>query len=123
MRSNPVILAALLGLAACERAADETTMAPAAPATLSPRAEPEAITPAGVASARADVPDGGRARLPLARILSIVRTQATGEVIEVELEEDDGQESYEVAVLTPEGRKVEITVDARTGRVLEREED
>lgn len=72
---------------------------------------------------RIDAPSANRPRLPLTQVLAIVRAEAAGEVIEVELDEDDGQESYEVAVLTPEGRKIEITMDARTGRVLKREED
>lgn len=74
-----------------------------------------------------EVPDDAIAEpnslLPMAEILAIAQSRVAGEVIEVELEEDDGQPEYEVEILTPSGRKIEIDIDATTGIVLEIEED
>lgn len=61
--------------------------------------------------------------LPLPAILEIVAREAPGEVIEVDLDEDDGDVIYEIEVLTPRGRVLEIEIDARTGEILEIEED
>lgn len=77
--------------------------------------------PAPLAAPSMEAPEGSR--LPLRRILDIVERVSPGEVIEVELDEDDGVEVYEVKTLTPEGRAIETTVHARTGQVLDREED
>ena len=60
----------------------------------------------------------GRIR-PLAEILAMVQSRLGGEVIGVELdEEDDGRFVYEIKVLTPRGRRREFEVDAATGRIL-----
>jgi uncharacterized membrane protein YkoI len=60
----------------------------------------------------------GRVR-PLAEILAMVQGQLGGEVIAVDLdEEDDGRFVYEIKVLTPRGRRREVEVDAATGRIL-----
>lgn len=63
--------------------------------------------------------------LPLAQVLAVARAAVPGEVIEVELDDDDDDDRgvYEVKMLTPEGRAIEITIDAVSGAVLEREED
>jgi uncharacterized membrane protein YkoI len=46
-----------------------------------------------------------------------------GEVIDVELDEDDDIPEYEVKILTPTGRSMEIKIDALRGAILEMEED
>jgi uncharacterized membrane protein YkoI len=61
--------------------------------------------------------------LPLSEILAIVRRVEPGEVIEVELERDDGRLEYEIEVLTPRGRVRKVTLDARTGAILETEDE
>ncbi len=61
--------------------------------------------------------------LPLSAILEIVAREAPGEVIEVDLDEDDGEVIYEIEVLNERGRVLEIEIDAVTGEVLEIEED
>ncbi len=61
--------------------------------------------------------------LPLSEILAIVRRVEPGEVIEVELEQDHGRLAYEIEVLTPRGRVRKVTLDARTGAVLETEDE
>ncbi|MEQ9258640.1 MAG: PepSY domain-containing protein [Roseovarius sp.] len=59
--------------------------------------------------------------LPLSQILEIAELE--GRVIEVDFERDDGRWVYELELITPEGRLVEIEVDGATGAVLEREEE
>lgn len=61
--------------------------------------------------------------LPLEQILGIVRKAFPGEVIEIELELDDGALTYEFDILSPDGRLFEVDVEAATGRILEVEED
>ena len=60
--------------------------------------------------------------VPLASLLDWIEARYHGRVIEVELEEDDGEPpTYEIEWLTPQGRVVEFEFDARTGELLERE--
>ena len=61
--------------------------------------------------------------LPLTSILGIARSRVPGEIIDVDLDDDDGLAEYEVEILTAAGRKIEIRIDARRGTVLEEEED
>jgi uncharacterized membrane protein YkoI len=61
--------------------------------------------------------------LPLVRILAIAQGAVPGDVIEVELERKHGALVYEIKILTASGRVREIKVDARTGSVLEIEDD
>lgn len=58
--------------------------------------------------------------LPLGRILSAVRQQIPGRVLDAKLEGNKrrGQWRYRLKVLTPEGRMVRVTVDATNGRIL-----
>jgi uncharacterized membrane protein YkoI len=62
--------------------------------------------------------------LPLADILARVRPELGGEVVGVSFERDRGNGGrwiYEFKVIRPDGRLVELDVDARTARVLKRE--
>lgn len=63
------------------------------------------------------------AMLPLARILDIARARVKGEVIDVELDDDDGAPEYEITILTPDGRSIEMHIDARKGAIRKLEED
>src|SRR3546814_436061 len=56
--------------------------------------------------------------LSLEAVLAAMRTGFAGQVLDVELEEDDGAVVYEIELLTPDGRKIELEYDARTGRLL-----
>lgn len=59
--------------------------------------------------------------LPLSRIIEIARADTGGRVIEVEFERDDGRWIYELELLTPRGRLVELEIDGATGRILDRD--
>jgi uncharacterized membrane protein YkoI len=62
--------------------------------------------------------------LPLARIVELLRTQGLkGDVLDVELEDDDGGLIYEIYLLGKDGRRREIKVDPATGRILEMDHD
>lgn len=78
---------------------------------------PAAIADEGSRRARDGVSRGDL--VPLDRLLDQARRDHPGEVLEVEL--DDGE--YEIEILRVDGRVVELTFDARTGRLLESEFD
>jgi uncharacterized membrane protein YkoI len=79
--------------------------------------------------AAADEPDHERARravaageaLPLHTVLAAVEREFSGQVVEVELEREDGNWVYEIEVLTPAANVIELTYDARSGKLLETE--
>ena len=121
-------------LAACERAPSiEPTEPPPAvmPAPATPIEAPVAPAPPPPPSPPApprasDAPAAQADRLPLVRILAIAQRRIPGEVLTVDLDEDDDDDeppTYELEILTPDGRVMEIRLDARTGDILEIEED
>ena len=57
--------------------------------------------------------------VPLTQLIDWVQTRYCGEIIEVELERDDGFWVYEIELLAPTGAKIEFEFDARTGDLLE----
>jgi uncharacterized membrane protein YkoI len=71
--------------------------------------------------ARAAVAAGDR--LPLSRILALVEAQVGGRVLEIELDDDDGREVYEIDILGGDGRVRELKVDPATGAILGQELD
>lgn len=73
------------------------------------------------AFARAAVLDGRI--LPLDRILDILRADFKGEIIEIQLEYEDGELAYEFDLVSPEGRVFEVEIDARTGAIIEVEDE
>jgi uncharacterized membrane protein YkoI len=87
-----------------------------------------ALPPAAVADGERDH-DRARAALragevlPLATILERVAQQQPGQVLDVELERDDGHWIYELKLLQGSGALVKLKVDARDGRVLRRKGD
>ena len=63
----------------------------------------------------------GRLR-PLTEIIAVVQARYPGRVMEVDLErQGSGRYVYEIELLTPERRKLEIKVDGATGNILETE--
>ncbi|MFC2969668.1 PepSY domain-containing protein [Acidimangrovimonas pyrenivorans] len=78
------------------------------------------------APARADDDDHDRARdalksdqvMPLAQIMTAVETKLKARVIKVEFEDHNGGYRYEFELIDPHGKVSEVTVDARTGKVV-----
>jgi len=64
-----------------------------------------------------------REALPLARILAAATRAVPGEVLEVELERDDGRLLYEIEILARNGRVRTVTLDAATAAILDVEDD
>lgn len=79
----------------------------------------------------ADPPDHDRARAalergevrPLDEILAAAAAEVPGEVVELELEREHGRWVYELKVIAPDGRVLEVMVDAASARVLGWERD
>lgn len=60
--------------------------------------------------------------VPLRAILDAVERDTPGQIMEIELEREDGNWIYEVKVLRPGGSLVKLEIDGRNGTVLERKE-
>lgn len=56
--------------------------------------------------------------LPLRDILERAETAFPGRLLEAELEDDHGRLTYEVKLLTEDGRVLELVYDARDGTLL-----
>lgn len=56
--------------------------------------------------------------LPLPQLLERVQRSHPGQVLELELDRDDGRWIYEIKLLQPGGHLVRLEVDARTAEVL-----
>lgn len=60
---------------------------------------------------------------PLAEIISGVQAKVPGEMLEVQLELDDGIYVYELKLLRPNGKVREVEADAASGNILKVEDD
>lgn len=58
--------------------------------------------------------------LPLRAVLERLEREHPGQVLEVELERDDGRWVYEVKLVQSGGRLVKLELDARSGDLLQR---
>ncbi|PZQ17706.1 MAG: peptidase [Ancylobacter novellus] len=75
----------------------------------------------------ADVSDQDEARRalergeirPLDQVLDAARKALPGDVVKVELDEDDGRWIYEIKILTASGDRREVEIDAKSLQVLE----
>ncbi|MDI5891752.1 PepSY domain-containing protein [Halomonas rhizosphaerae] len=56
--------------------------------------------------------------VPLPDILDWLEARYVGQVLEVELERDDGRMTYEVEMLGPQGQVVEFEFDAASGQLI-----
>lgn len=50
----------------------------------------------------------------MSAVLGVVRDKVPGDIIEIELDRDDGIWIYEVKVLPPSGHRKKLEIDART---------
>jgi len=60
--------------------------------------------------------------LPLKSVLERLEREHPGQVLEVELEQDQGRWIYEIKLLQAGGRLVKLKLDASSGDVLQRKE-
>lgn len=61
--------------------------------------------------------------MPLDQILDIVSLSHPGRLVELDLEMENGRWVYEVELITPQGRLIEVELDAATGDILTVEDD
>lgn len=56
--------------------------------------------------------------VPLPSLLDWLEARYMGQVLEIELERDDGRLSYEIEMLGPQGQVVEFEFDAESGELI-----
>jgi uncharacterized membrane protein YkoI len=61
--------------------------------------------------------------VPLARVLDLTAQQVPGQVVKVELDDENGRRVYEIKVLAENGRVRELKFDAHDARLIEIEDD
>lgn len=61
--------------------------------------------------------------LSLETVLSKVKQRHPGKVLEVELENKKGKTIYEIELLTPEGKVLELKYNAKSGQHISTEEE
>lgn len=61
--------------------------------------------------------------LPLADAVKALLAQYPGRIIEAEFERDESAAIYELELVTEDGRLIDAEIDAKTGAILEVEED
>ncbi|WP_288582914.1 PepSY domain-containing protein [uncultured Methylobacterium sp.] len=60
---------------------------------------------------------------PLDEVLRAARAAVPGDVIAVDLKRDDGRWLYKLRILGPDAKRRSVKVDARTLRILDRDDD
>lgn len=66
--------------------------------------------------------EGGEIR-SLADLRRIVLSRVAGDIVSARIEQEHGLRLYEFRVLRADGRLVEVEIDAKTGEILEMEND
>jgi uncharacterized membrane protein YkoI len=61
--------------------------------------------------------------LPFLQVQAIALAAVPGEVVQVDLEQEHGQDIYEFKILAPSGRVIELEIAAKTGQILKQEAD
>jgi len=59
---------------------------------------------------------------PIGEILTSAAAKVPGEVVEVELEREHGHWVYELKIIAPDGRMLEVLMDAATATVIQIED-
>lgn len=62
-------------------------------------------------------------RISIDDAMEIALEQIPGEVVKVELDTDNGMLVYEVDIISMQGIKYEIEIDAQTGRIIKMKRD
>ena len=62
-------------------------------------------------------------RISIEDAMSIALEQIPGEIVKVELDTEDGILVYEVDIMTAQGIKYEMEIDAQTGRIVKLKRD
>jgi uncharacterized membrane protein YkoI len=87
-----------------------------------------AVYPSGLGALSREEHDEDRARaavqrgeiLPLEQVLAGLKGAVAGEISRVELEKEHGIWVYEFKIISPGGRMLEVFVDAKTGKLIEK---
>lgn len=61
--------------------------------------------------------------LPLDAVLRAIRDRVPGDIVEIELEREQGRWIYEVEIIDQAGRMRDVLVDARNAEILGTEDD
>jgi uncharacterized membrane protein YkoI len=61
--------------------------------------------------------------LPLDQVLNAIRNRVPGEIVEIELEREQGRWIYEVEIIDETGRMRDVLVDAKNAEIIGTEED
>jgi uncharacterized membrane protein YkoI len=61
--------------------------------------------------------------LPLNKVMAAANIGLLGEIAKIELEKEGGVWIYEFKIITPKGRMVKVSVDAKTGKLIEKRGD
>ena len=61
--------------------------------------------------------------MPLEKIIERARAEKTGDVLETELDRENGRYVYEVEIVDEAGQVWEIKLDAKTGKLIKMERD
>ena len=69
------------------------------------------------------ISDLARAKVSLVSAVGVAEQQSGGKATRAELESEDGVTAFEVEIVTPDKKVLEIKVDALTGKVLSSKED
>ncbi|MFG5119104.1 PepSY domain-containing protein [Methylorubrum sp. POS3] len=75
--------------------------------------------------------DGERARAalergeirPLDAVLAAAKTAVPGDVVAVDLKRDDGRWLYKLRILSPDGRRRDVKIDAGSLKVIDDDDD
>ena len=62
-------------------------------------------------------------RISIEDAMGIAMEQIPGEIVKVELDTEDGLLVYEVDIMTAQGIKYEMEIDAQTGRIVKIKRD
>lgn len=58
--------------------------------------------------------------MPLRAVLERLEREHAGQVLDVELERENGRWIYEIKLLQPSGQRIKLEIDARTADVIQR---